>query len=285
MLPLLETWVYLWLGRSDQTFARIIFPPFYLAALYLLYSGVAQVSGKRRIGLLTAALLFFVPFLDTGQTNVFTGYADFPLAAFYLAAVVSLNRYGDDPVDSRAILFGINAGALPWMKHEGTLLWLCVMLVAGVEFACKRRIRQALLAAGPGLVAIIGWKIAVLSTRSIQTHEFMPATMGNVTSHLDRVGTIAQFVFRELTATAHWSILWFIFPIALGAAAASGRRRLSAQLGAVVLIPLALYSGIYILSSRLAYEAHIDSSLPRLVSQLSLVALLTLGIAISECAA
>jgi hypothetical protein len=280
MLPMLETWVYLWLGHSDQCFARIIFPPFYFSALYLLYSGVAEISGRRWAGLLTAALLFFVPFLTTGETNVFTGYADFPLAAFYLAAVVCFMRCQRDPAGSHPILFALYAGSLPWMKREGSLLWLCLMLVAGACFLRQHRIRLAALIAAPGLIAIMAWEIVLQAAKAIPSTDFMPVTAGNIAAHLGRGGYILHAVAHELASTTDWSILWIALPAALSLVALSGQRALGLQLGAIIFLPLVLYSGIYIVSNWPSYEAHIDCSLPRLISHLSLVALMTLGIAL-----
>jgi len=282
MLPLLETWIYMWMGQSSQFLVRIIYPVFYFAALLLLYSGAAEISGKRWVGLLAASLLFFVSLLATGQSNVFTGYADFPLAVLYLAAVASFIRYTRDAANSRAVLFAIYAGAMPWMKREGAILWLCFILVAGVELIGQRKIRVALLAVVPGLITIAGWKIAQFSVRAIPNHDFLPATAANVAAHLNRVGPILRAVIVELSSINDWSILWAVFPIALVLLAAKGRRTLSLQLGALVFMPLVLYASVYILSSWNPYQTHIDCSLPRLVSHLSLVALLTFAIALPD---
>jgi len=279
MLPLLETWVYMWIGESSQSMVRIIFPFFYLAALLLLYSGTVQVSGKRWVGLLTAFLLFFIPFSTAGQSNAFAGYADFPIAVLFLAAVVSFIQYTRDPIDSRLLLFAVYAGALPWMKREGSLLWLCLIFVAGAGLVRQHKLRFALFATLPGLVVIVAWKIAMLSVKAIPTHDFLPATMENLMKNAPRFGTILRLLLRELFSITDWNILWIVFPVALLLLAASGKRLLSLHLGALVFIPLLLYAGIYILSSWNPYQTHIDCSLPRLISQLSLVALLTFGIA------
>ncbi|MGA3170888.1 MAG: hypothetical protein ABSE62_07715 [Chthoniobacteraceae bacterium] len=282
MLPMLETWVYLWIGRCSQSIVRVIFPFFYFAALPLLYSGVVTVTGRRWAGLIAAALVFFIPFLTLGQTNLFTGYADFPLAVLYLAAIVSLIKYASDPADSRALLFGIYASALPWMKHEGALLWLCLMLVAGLTLLAHRKLRPIFLSAAPGLIVIVVWKVVTFATRALSNPDFMPLTIGNVTGHAARFAVILRYLLLELSATNHWSILWFVFPLALLLLALRGKRTLSLQLGSIVLIPLILYSAIYILSNRGSLEAHLDSSLARLISHLSLVALLTIAAALPE---
>ena len=280
MLPLLETWIYLWTGQSNESLAQVILPLFYLAAVLLLCSGAAEITGKRWVGWLTAALLFFIPFSSTGQSNLFTGYADFPLAVLYLAAVICLIRYFREGSRSHALLAGIYAGALPWMKHEGTLLWLCVMCVASVELLRRRDMRSALIMALPGMVVIAGWKIAMLWLKAIPGSDFLPVTAANITNNLPRTGTIVHAVIRECLSLNDWSILWWVWPAAMLALAGRGRKGLSLQLAALVLMPLALDGAIYLLSNWHPYQTHIDCSLPRLISQLSIVALLGFGIAV-----
>jgi hypothetical protein len=89
-LPYLEDWLYLCLGRADQAWVRALGPVIYLAAI-LLMAGAAQRLGVSRLaGLLAAVAFFFVPYCFTGRWNVLSGYADFPLGVFYLAAASRL---------------------------------------------------------------------------------------------------------------------------------------------------------------------------------------------------
>ena len=284
MIPLIETWVYLWLGACNQFWVRVIFPFFYFAALILLYSGAAQVSGRRWVGLLTASLLFFVPFVTVSDYNVFTGYADFPLAVFYLAAVVYLIRFARDPAHSWFALFAVYAGALPWIKQEGTFLWLFAMLVAAVEFVRKAKPRLIVLTALPGIIVIVGWKVALHWLQAIQSQDYLPITAANVIHNAPRIGTIADAVVLELCTVSSWSLLWIILPIALLWVWIEEDRGLCLTLAGVIFIPLGFYSGIYVLSSWNPFQNHIACSLPRLVSGLSLVAVLTLGLGISALA-
>src|SRR5229473_7577902 len=56
-IPLTELWLYLWMGEPHQFWVKIIFPMFYAACAPLLALLVSRLSGKRWVGLLTAALL------------------------------------------------------------------------------------------------------------------------------------------------------------------------------------------------------------------------------------
>ena len=284
MLPLLETWVYLSIGECNQYWLKPIFELFYLSALLLLYSGAAGISGRRWIGLLTASLLFFVPLLTVVDCNVFTGYADFPLATLYLAAVIYFIRYQRDPASCRPIVYAIYAAALPWMKQEGVILWLFLMLVAAFRFVHERKYRLIALTAIPGAVTIIAWKLAMRAVGDVSANDFFPVTLPNLVNHASRIGVILHSLLEELTAARYWSLLWWLFPVAVIWVAIRESRALALQLLAFVILPLGLYSCIYIFSSWPVYLDHIHTSLPRLVSDLSLVALLTIGISISAIA-
>jgi hypothetical protein len=154
-----------------------------------------------------------------------------------------------------------------------------MILVAGVTLLSERKVRHAILTTLPGLVAIAGCRLVLFLTRTPQNSDFLPLTMGNVTGHADRIGTILHAVVSELGSTDDWSILWVAFPISVFLLAIRGNRTLCLQLGGLIILPLCLYAGVYMLSSWNPYQAHLLLSLPRLISHLSLVALMTMGIA------
>jgi len=54
-LPLIQTWIYIWLGKVDETLVKVIFPLFYISALFILYNFFRQKFTR-----LAAALAVFV---------------------------------------------------------------------------------------------------------------------------------------------------------------------------------------------------------------------------------
>jgi hypothetical protein len=280
LLPLTETWLYLWIGDCDQFWVRSIFPAFYFAAALLLYSGASRLTGKKWTGLTAAALLFFIPFPVVGRWNLFAGYADFPLGVFYLAAVVWFLRMQREPSRANAILFAILAGAMPWMKREGTILWACIIAVACIGFLRRKNFAHALLTPLPGLAVCIGWKLASKAAKAPDSADYLPMTLANLHKNLPRTGPILRHLGSELADLGNWSILWFALPVALVCIALRGDKKTGAQLFALTALPLAFYSGIYIFSSWPEYLSHIQVSLPRLVLQVSLAALLAISLAV-----
>lgn len=278
MLPMLETWIYAFLGGPDQYWLKPLFLVFYAAAVLLLCSGAACLTGSRTAGLLTGALLYFVPFLTVVDCNVFTGYADFPLATLYLAAAVYFIKHTRDPERYPPVLFGLYAAALPWMKQEGAILWAMLMAVAALHFIRERKAARMLPAALPGVVLIVGWHVATHVLHAIPGTEFLPLTVHNIAANASRTGTILYALYRELTLVKEWNLVWVLFPLALLAL----RQRCRLELLALVGVPLIVYSSIYILSTWTPYQNHIHCSFDRLISHLALLPLLTLGLALAR---
>jgi len=54
-LPLIQTWIYIWLGKVDETLVKVIFPLFYISALFILYNFFRQKFAR-----LAATLAVFV---------------------------------------------------------------------------------------------------------------------------------------------------------------------------------------------------------------------------------
>jgi len=276
LFPLTETWLYLWMGDCNQNWVRVIFPVFYGAAALLLCAGVRRLTGKRWAGLATAAMLFTLP----GIWNFLSGYVDFPLAVFYLAAVIYFLRHqrGNAP-SSHLVFFSILAGLLPWVKREGAILWFCLMVIAGCEFLRRREFRRALIIPLPGVLILAGWKIAMLIVKTPPYLDFLRPTLGAAWGNRDRLGPVFATMARYLVETGFWGLLWVAFPAALVFLAVRSQRKMSAFLFLTVALPLGIDGCLYLLSAEPSYVTHIQTSLQRLIMDVSLSGLLTVALA------
>src|SRR5438067_4251185 len=123
-IPFTELWLYLWLGESNQFCAKTIFPTFYLAGTFLLAAFAVRLSRRIWLGLLMAALLFFVPQITVDVGCASAGYADFPLSVFYLAAAGCLFCASEPGNDAFFRLYAACLALLPWVKRDGLILWI-----------------------------------------------------------------------------------------------------------------------------------------------------------------
>ena len=280
LLPMLETWIYLWLGDCDQFWVRFIFPIFYFITALVLYSGVTRFCGKKWPGLITAVMLFFLPFPVAGPWNVFAGYADLLLAAFYLTALVYFFRYQIESTSSHLALVSLLAGILPWTKQEGIILWLVLVSAVLVELLPRKKFLTAGLMLIPGLTLWLGWKIVMWLIHAQPGTDFLPFKFEIIVHNFPRILISLKMLGLELVKLGNWSLLWLTFPIALICLGFQGKKKIAAQLFICAIAPLLLIACAFILSSWPVYQSHIRTTLPRLVLQVAPIALLAIGFAI-----
>ena len=279
-LPLSEAWIYNWLGRCDEGLAKLIFPLLYLAALGFLYIGGSRFGGTWWRGFLPAVLLFFVPLAVVGEGSVSSGYADFPLAVLYLASVIYLLEYWETGDKGALRILGITAAALPWIKQEGIILWLTLGFLTTVKTAQRRSIRLVLPMALPGILVFSGWRVYLALVKVKVGRGFLPFDLTTLWSNLGRSTAIAQAAVIEMMDWKHWSILWPAALLSLILLLVSNHRKDFVVLLLAVTLPITMYSGIFIFSAWAPFMDHLNSSMPRLFLQVSLVALLIVGLAI-----
>jgi hypothetical protein len=279
LLPLAEAWLYGWIGRADQEMAQLLFLIFFAAALGLLHASVsrfcdypAQVAAAMAMTLLAPQLIF------SGQGGVSSGYADFPLAVFYLAACALLFEFYEDGSAGVLLPFGLLAGTLPWLKKEGAILWTCLIAMAMIKVIQRRDWRRAAPALAPGLAVLIGWRIFLMIAKPSSGEEFLPVTPSTLGSNLWRAPQIAWAVMQELMNWRHWGPFWVAVIAAALFLMANRSRERRVILPAAVFLPIALYAGVYIFTGW-DFLVHLNNSFPRLLIHVSLVAMLMAPVA------
>ena len=265
-IPFTELWLYLWMGEAHQVLVKTIFPTFYAAGSVLLAVITIRVSGRRWSGLLVAFLLPFIPFvISSPRGGVIVGYADVPLAVFYLAAfgylLVWLSRG-----ELRFLLICLSCLALlPWIKREGLILW-CVLAVLGLWGSWRQqRLRTFSMLLLPSLLPIALWRIYLGVAHVRFTSDFVTPTANALKENISRVIPICQLALVETSDYTQWSIFWLLVVIAIVYLIANWRNAQNQILAASIVAPVVLYCAAYLFSSWPSYTAHITSSMPRLL--------------------
>ncbi len=281
LLPLTESWLYLWLGREDQQLMKLLFPLFFAAALCLLNAGSRLLNAGSRPGLVAPLLLFTVPLLFIGDGSASSGYADFPLAVFYLAAVISLLDFWQSGEAAALRLAGMFATCGCWLKQEGAILWVCLMVIAAIALFRKRAVGRdwpALVKATvPGLLLLVGWQWFVRMMSLPDIRQFSAINPESLLTGSGRAPIVAWAVLAELVNWRFWGVLWIL--VAVTIVLLIWRRQLSNQfvLPLAILLPLTLYSSVYLFSLWPSFVIHLESSFSRLLIHISLVATLMVG--------
>lgn len=121
LIPLMETWVYMNLGKVDDILVKIIFPLFYLSLIIFFYYAL------KRFGFSRLYSLFFTAFLITNggflAYHASIAYADLPFTLFYTVATLFLYFWILDPQKNKYLLIsGIFSGGCLWIKAEGMFM-------------------------------------------------------------------------------------------------------------------------------------------------------------------
>lgn len=277
-LPMLELWVYLWLGEMHQFLVKAIFPIFYLAAACVLWSAGLRLTGRVWLGSAATLLLFSIPRVVGAQGGVLQGYADFPLAVIYLAAFAALlHSVGGERCWVKVA--ALASALLPWVKQEGVVLWVCFAITAA--WLWRRDRRTALMLIAPGLVTLLAWR-AFLSFAEV-AHEttFQPLSVATLGANLTRLPPLLHRVGEEFIRLRAWSLLWPLTAMALGILLCQ-RQRSAAPLAFGIIAPLALYLIPYLFTTMQPWEMHVETSLDRLILQLAPLAILPLVLVLGE---
>jgi hypothetical protein len=280
-IPFTELWLYLWMGAPHQFWIKTIFPLFYISGALLLALFIIRLTGKRWVGLLIALLIPFVPFVLASPGGVIVGYADIALSVFYVTAFAYLlcwlksNSRRDMPVFVSVLTL------IPWIKSEGLILWALLALLALLVGLIRHQIRPFIIAALPGLLLILTWRLYLKAMQCSPPADFGWPTFKLLGANISRLPTIGRIALAELSDIGLWSIFWLVALVAIIYLVAA-RSFMKLLLAAGLLGPLLLYLLTYVFSAWPSYTAHITSSFPRLLLQIVPVGWLAIGLALSS---
>jgi len=277
-LPLNEAWIYLCLGGPNQGWVQLLSVHFAASAACLLFSGVARLTGDTWRGGLAAGMLFLLPAAMTYPGGAIFLWADFPLAAVFLAAVIYLIEF--EATGSGLALVAVLLALLPWVKREGLVL-AGVLALALFWITWQRgKIRQFPAAILPLAIVVLGWKVFLHLVHVSADRDFLPVSVSVAFQHAGRLPFVISALGRELLAWERWSLLW---PLTVPAVIRIARDPALARwrlLAPVMAVLLALYCGIYIFSAWPKLALHVATSLPRLLLPVAMPALLAIAVAV-----
>jgi hypothetical protein len=280
-LPMLELWIYFWVGDCDQYWVKLIFPVFYAVGILLLVQAGSSWSGKRWIGLLIGNLFFFVPFLTRVEGGVITGYADVPLSIVYLAAFYFLSIFARENSTTALAIFVALGATLPWVKRDGIILWF-VLGACGSSIIWRwRGIFLAMFSLLPGICVIAGWQIYLRQMHVQAPRDFLSVTPSVLLSNFHRVGPVMHSLLKESITMEHWSFLWYLTLIAFFCLAWRNRSERALMLLICTAVPIGLYCSTYFFSAWPEYSQHVSSSLRRLLLHVAPLCMLSVALALA----
>ncbi|MEP7340850.1 MAG: hypothetical protein ABI977_24175, partial [Acidobacteriota bacterium] len=151
---------------------------------------------------------------------------------------------------------------------------------AWLDGTWRRQWRALAIAALPGAAVIASWQVFIRLNDSLNVSQFSQLSFGTLRTNVWRAPAIVAAIGGEMLNWRHWGVFWLI---ALAAAVTLWRSKSHdlKMLPVLVLLPVALYSGVYVFSLWPSFITHLESSFPRLLIHVSLAAALMIGSACS----
>lgn len=258
-------WTYL--GATPTAVPVAVALLFAAATAVMLYGALRDLSGRSPAILSALALLGTPLFLEHATWQ----YADIPLGFFFLATLALLAEADRWPERGwLAFLAGVTAGLAAWTKNEGLLFAALVVAVRGasalVGSAAERAaFRRLALGMCPAAVVILLFE-SFIAPGGDRFNEPWTEVWARL-SDPARYGQVAAALATEAARLARWVGAALVVYLVLVGPAAPESRRPSYFTAAVVLLTLAGYVLIYVVTAdALAWQ--LRSSGPRLLLQL-----------------
>lgn len=281
LFPLVEAWLYAWLGAPDDRLVGLIAVLFYLGLIAVFHAAVCRRGIEPRVALAATTALATTPLVVGLSAMVF---ADIPLALLMLIGTVYFVEWVEGGAPGTLAIAAIASGLMPWTKREGLALLAAIVAAVIVAGWKSRRawIGGAALVGSAALLSGPWW--FVVATNRVQFLDFQPVGPTAFWSNLSRLPTIARL---ELTsfASPDWNFLW---PLAAIFALVHWRmlvRPSRATSRFAVALPLAVVFYIsgtslgYVFSTYAPYQQHVLTSFYRLLAQVLPLAVLWIACA------
>lgn len=279
MIPMTELWLYLWMGQPNQLGVKAIFPFFYATGSILLALLGGRLAGRPWPGYLAAVLLFFVPFLTNENGGAVVGYADFPLSVFYLVAIGYLLLFLAAGEGRYFYVYAASLALLPWIKREGSILWLVGGLAGALVLWRNKQSYRAWLTLALTPLILLAWQIYLKARQTLDLDDLV-VNFSTLRLNAGRAIPIGQELLVEMLRPSNWSLFWLMVVAAFLYRLARRKDLCLLILFIAVFAPIAAYASTYIFSAHKDYFWHIATSLPRLLLQMVLVAWLVVALAL-----
>lgn len=275
LVPLVTSWVFLMVGKVNIFYGKTLWLLFF-GSLVVLFAWVVKNLINQKVSLFFTFLLLTPAVLFDHLGRKYAGYADLPLAAYFMGAVSFWMMWLKTKERKFAVIAFILASFAALTKNEG-VAFLVGMTLLSFFLAIGHRKKLPALAMTTPFVLLSPW-FWFKFQHGITSYLFI----NGVNFHLERAVRVLTGFLKEMLNVAHFNILWLvvIFSV-LVFYLYRWHDRLTRPLLALILWQIASYFFIFLITP-LEVEKHLASSLDRLLFQIMPLALLLVAIIFSN---
>jgi hypothetical protein len=168
------------------------------------------------------------------------------------------------------------------MKREGTHLWLVVALLAALQLLLNRRHRDLPRIWIPGALLILAFEMSMEALDALPYSDSFSISIAGLIGRMDRLRIVAPWMTAAVLSTKSWSLLWPGSVLAVATLLFQRRFALARTFGGGIGLSLLLIGAAYIVGFPTNLEANIANSIDRLLLQIAPLAILTIGVTVSQ---
>lgn len=273
LVPLTVARIYSWMGEND-----VIVKGWWAllagASAAGIYFGLSGFVG--RITRLAGVLLVMgIPAMTLHAADDMAGYAELPLAVFFLYGALFLYRWLFTAAWTEFGLSALFFGMAGFTKNEGLVLaivGLGLLLVLCVALG-RFRLPQVALGTGLALLMVVPWQVEKLL---LGIPGDLQPSIGTIVGNFGaRIGPVSQYIFFNATDTRLLGLAWYAFPVLALAALFFARARWLST-APILLLLVAQLAGTVVAYLTTPYDLywHLGTSADRLVFQPTLVVIM-----------
>jgi hypothetical protein len=220
LVPLLESYVYRFVGDLREPSVKVVFPLFLAGCVVVLFSVLRRAGQTRRGCLLFSFLLVSIPYFSEQATN---GYADVVVSFYFGAASLYLYLW---QTTGRGLFLAVSAlltGCAALTKNEGVVLcgihlvWLAAVLLSRSGIAFRNKLASLGIYLCILAAVLMPWylfKDSLGLRNDLINREAL--TAGLSWNSLNRVGPILYHLQTQVFGPKNWNLVWILLCVAVG---------------------------------------------------------------------
>jgi len=286
LLPLMEVWGYILAGRVDEGLIPLLSSAYFLMLCVAFFGFARRAAGSIVAGIL-GFLLASVP--QIGSLHTASGYADIPLAFYFLVAIGSLLAWMRSRHPRDLIIGAGCLGLTAWVKNEGLpcilVVWMALLLIGCGTTRERRNFWRSsrLVVLVSGAIALpwllFGWSRGLESDLAPGRANLLSGTALR-DALVRRAGLVLSgfgtAVFSPSNVLTRWNLVWVLVVAAVGLGTVRGFPRQALFPWCVVFGQTGVYFLLYLVTPH-DVVWHMLTSMDRLLIHLCPIALLAIA--------
>jgi len=271
LLPLSQTWIYLFLAKIQTGFSQIIYVVYYFSMMLISFSFFKKITKNYMLPLVLTILLALTPnMIAQSQVN----YADILVGISFLLGLIYLIKWVKFKLKIDLYFMSILLGLGAFTKQEGGLIYILFILfiLLDILFGNRKKLSSNIktvvfpisLGVIPWMIWVIYCKIHGLDT-SILTSNI---NLHFLSTNTDRFHVIFSAIYHQITD--NFSSAGFIWPLfAFVAILALYFRLETKRYYFLILVTVFCYIMIYYITPSELFKWYLAASLDRLMLQIT----------------